>query len=150
MPMATLHKDIFIAQTPDHVWDAVRDIGALHTRLVPGFVVNTFVEGDDEARVVTFANGLILRERILSIDNDRRRVAWTAEGGNLTHYNAALCVEVTDLGTRVLWTTDFLPNSQRDAIASLQDQALSAMKRAMESDGAGVRDDLTELAAPVH
>lgn len=148
--MATLHKDIFIAQTPEHVWDAVRDIGALHTRLVPGFVVNTFVEGDDEERVVMFANGLVLRERILSIDHDRRRVAWAAEGGNLTHYNAALSVEVTELGTRVLWTTDFLPNSQRETIAALQDQALSAMKRAMESESADEAEPPRVLATPVH
>ena len=60
--MATLHKNIFIAARPEQVWDAVRDIGALHTRLVPGFVLDTRVEGD--TRVVTFANGRVVREPI--------------------------------------------------------------------------------------
>ena len=36
--MASIHKDIIIDASPDDVWDAVRDFGALHTRLVPGFV----------------------------------------------------------------------------------------------------------------
>ena len=36
--MASIHKDILIDASPDDVWDAVRDFGALHTRLVPGFV----------------------------------------------------------------------------------------------------------------
>jgi carbon monoxide dehydrogenase subunit G len=135
--MATLHKDIFIAASPDHVWDAVRDIGALHTRLVPGFVLNTLVEDDGEARTVTFANGLVVREAILSLDDERRRIAWTAEGGGVaTHYNAALTVEPTDTGSHVLWTTDFLPNAQRESIAAMQDQALRSMKRALESDAA--------------
>lgn len=132
--MATLHKDIFIAASPEHVWDAVRDIGALHTRLVPGFVENTLVEDDGEARIVTFANGLVLREAILSIDNERRRIAWTAEGGSTTHYNAVLTVEPSDIGSHVLWTTDFLPNAQREALSSMQGQALAAMKRTLESD----------------
>jgi hypothetical protein len=39
------------------VWDAVRDFGALHHRLVPGFVVEARLEGDD--RVVTFFNGAV-------------------------------------------------------------------------------------------
>jgi len=132
--MATLHKDIFIATNPEHVWDAVRDIGALHTRLVPGFVINTLVEDDGEARVVTFGNGMVMREAILSLDNERRRIAWTAEGGPMTHYNAVLTIEPGDIGSHVLWTTDFLPNSQREAIANMQDQALASMKRALESD----------------
>jgi hypothetical protein len=58
--MATLHKDIFIQARPEQIWDAVRDVGALHTRLVPGFVRDTRVEG--ETRVVTFANGAKARE----------------------------------------------------------------------------------------
>jgi hypothetical protein len=49
--MATLHKEILIEARPEQVWDAVRDIGALHTRLVPGFVIDTQLEGD--ARIVT-------------------------------------------------------------------------------------------------
>ena len=59
------------ASEASEVWSAVRDIGALHTRLVPGFVTDTKLEPG--ARVVTFVNG-VLREPIVALD-DRRGVS---------------------------------------------------------------------------
>jgi hypothetical protein len=47
---------------------ALRDVGALHTRLVPGFVVDTRLEAG--ARIVTFANGMTVREQIVTVDED--------------------------------------------------------------------------------
>jgi carbon monoxide dehydrogenase subunit G len=129
--MATLHKELILEARPEEVWDAVRDVGALHTRLVPGFVVDTKLEGD-EARIVTFANGMVVREPLISLDDERRRLAWAAEGGATTHYNAVLEVSDAGSGTRVTWTTDLLPCAMADAIASMQDAALSAMKRALD------------------
>jgi len=128
--MATLHKDIFIDARPEQIWDAVRDVGALHTRLVPGFVRDTHVEG--QTRVVTFANGAVVREPILSIDDERRRMAWTSEGGTTTHYNAVLEVRPEGTGARVVWTTDLLPNDRAEPVAAMQDLGLAAMKRAFE------------------
>jgi len=128
--MATLHKDIFIEASPERIWDAVRDIGALHTRLVPGFVRDTHVEG--QTRVVTFANGAVVREPIVSVDDERRRMAWTAEGGSTTHYNAVLEVRAEGSGSRVVWTTDLLPNDRAEPVAAMQDLGLAAMKRAFE------------------
>ncbi|MEZ4369309.1 MAG: SRPBCC family protein [Polyangiaceae bacterium] len=92
--MATLHREQRLAASAERVWDGVRDIGALHTKLVPGFVLDTELDGD--ARIVHFANGQVLREPILSIDGARRRLAWSVESPNLTHYNAVL--EVIPLG----------------------------------------------------
>ena len=75
--MATIRKDIVTLATPAQAWDAVRDVGALHTRLVPGFVIDTKTEPG--ARVVTFANGVIVRELIVTLDEVRKRLVWTAE-----------------------------------------------------------------------
>jgi hypothetical protein len=36
--MASILKDIIIEAHADQVWDALRDWGALHRRLAPGFV----------------------------------------------------------------------------------------------------------------
>ena len=69
--MASIHKDILIDASPNDVWDAVRDFGALHTRLVPGFVTDTKLDG--EARIVTFANGTVARELLVDCDEARRR-----------------------------------------------------------------------------
>lgn len=130
--MATLHKDILIEARVEHVWDAVRDIGALHTRLVPGFVVDTRLEG--EVRIVTFANGSVLREPIISLDDERRRLAWSAEGNGIRHYNGVLQLAARGTGTRVEWTSDLLPHELAGPIGALQDQALAAMKRALEAE----------------
>ncbi|HEX4405706.1 MAG TPA: SRPBCC family protein [Polyangia bacterium] len=132
--MATLHKELSVEASPEDVWDAVRDVGALHTRLVPGFVVKTEVEAD--ARVVTFGNGLVAREPILSIDDERRRLAWASTGGRATHYNAVLQVLADGGGrTRVVWTIDLLPDDLAPAISAMQDQGLTVMKRTLERKG---------------
>src|ERR671921_946599 len=39
--VASILKDIIIEADPDEVWDALRDWGALHRRLAPGFVADT-------------------------------------------------------------------------------------------------------------
>jgi hypothetical protein len=133
--MATLHKEVFIEVSIEHVWDAIRDLGALHTRLVPGFVLDTRLDG--EARIVTFADGSTLREPIISLDDERRRLAWAAEGNGIRHYNAVLQVTSVGAGTRVVWTSDLLPHELAGPIGAMQDQGLEAMKRALEGGAAG-------------
>jgi carbon monoxide dehydrogenase subunit G len=130
--MATLHNAVFIEAAPEQVWDAVRDLGALHTRLVPGFVVDTKLEGA-AARVVTFGNGLVAREEILSVDDERRRLAWNAQGAKTTHYNAVLEVVPEANGTRVRWTTDLLPNEMAAPIQGMQEQALAIMQKTLQA-----------------
>jgi hypothetical protein len=128
--MATLHKEIHIEARPEAIWDAARDVGALHTRLVPGFVVDTQLE--DNARVVTFGNGMVVRELVISVDDQRRRLAWTAVGGRTTHYNAILEVLADGSGARVTWTTDLLPDEMAAPIAAMQENGLAAMKTTFE------------------
>jgi hypothetical protein len=128
--MATLHKEIFIELAHELVWDAIRDIGALHTRLVPGFVVDTKLEPG--ARVVHFGNGMVVKEPILSLDEERRRLAWTAEGGSLRHYNAVMEVRREGDGARVLWTSDLLPDAAAETLGRMQDEGLATMKRTLE------------------
>jgi carbon monoxide dehydrogenase subunit G len=129
--MATLHNSVFIEAAPELIWDAAKDIGALHTRLVPGFVVDTRLDGD--ARIVTFGNGLVARESIISVDDERRRLAWNAEGGKTTHYNAVLQILAQGSGSRVEWTTDLLPHEMAGPVQGMQEQALAIMKTTFES-----------------
>src|SRR3954471_23555229 len=128
--MATLRKEIHIEARPEAVWDAARDIGALHTRLVPGFVVDTQLENN--VRVVKFGNGMVVREPIISVDDQRRRLAWTAIGGRTTHYNAVLEGLPQGSGARVVWTTDLLPDAMADAVAAMQENGLAVMKETFE------------------
>jgi hypothetical protein len=130
--MATVRSELQTRAQAHDVWSAIRDIGALHTRLVPGFVVDTKLEPD--ARIVTFANGTVLREPIVTIDDEAWRLVWTHEGGRATHYNGALQVsERADGLTSVVWTADFLPNDIRDFMAQAIEAGMSAMQRSLDA-----------------
>src|ERR1700693_2350091 len=88
--MASIHKDIPIDAHPDDVWAAVRDFGALHTRLVPGFVRDTRLEGD--ARIVTFANGTVARELLVDCDEGRRRLVYAVVSEQVRQHTASVQV----------------------------------------------------------
>lgn len=130
--MASIHKEIAIAAAPAQVWDAVRDVGAIHTRLAPGFVTDTKLDGD--ARIVTFGNGMTARELIVDVDDATRRLVWSVVGGRMKHHNASL--QVFDHGegsTRVVWIADLLPNELAPAIAGMIEQGMAVMKGTLEA-----------------
>src|SRR5689334_21712964 len=130
--MATVRKEILTKAHPNDVWSALSDIGALHSRLVPGFVVDTRLEPG--ARIVTFGNGMVVRERIVSIDESDRRVVWSAVGGMLCHHNASAQVISNAEGeSGVVWIADFLPDKARDAIAGMMEQGMTIMKKTLDS-----------------
>jgi uncharacterized membrane protein len=129
--MATIRKEIFTAARPGDVWDALRDVGALHTRLVPGFVTDTRLEPG--ARIVTFGNGLVVHEAIVTVDNDERRLVWSASGGSLTHHNGSVQVfSNPDDATKVVWIADILPNEAAGAICAMMDQGMTVMKQTLD------------------
>ncbi|AGC47007.1 hypothetical protein MYSTI_05731 [Myxococcus stipitatus DSM 14675] len=132
--MASLRKDLTTRATPEGVWDAIRDIGALHTRLVPGFVLDTRLEPG--ARVVTFANGVVVREPIVSVNDEERRLVWGAEGGPMTHYNGAVQVFAEGSGSRVVWTADFLPHEASAVVGPMMEAGMAAMQEALDGTAA--------------
>jgi carbon monoxide dehydrogenase subunit G len=130
--MASVQKEITTRARPDAVWDAIRDIGALHTRLVPGFVVDTqLVPG---ARVVTFANGMVVTEPIVDLNEAAQRLVWSAQGGRLAHYNASVQVFARpEGGCRVVWIADFLPHEAAAMVEPMMAQGMAAMQRALDA-----------------
>jgi glutamyl-tRNA synthetase len=127
--MATLREEIVVAASPEMAWDAVRDVGALATRLVPGFVSEVRMEPG--VRIVTFANGLVVREPIVAIDEAARRLVWTSEGGAARHYNASLQVLSShDGGSLLLWIADFLPDEIAPRISAAMKAGAAAMRTA--------------------
>lgn len=131
--MPTLTKEVLTAAAPELVWDAIRDVGALHTRLVPGFVLKAeLVPG---GRRVTFANGRTVEEPIVSSSGSLRRLVWTvkAEGSPFTHYNGAVQVHARAAGgSRVEWTADFLPDSAAAILDGMMSAGAAAMTRALQ------------------
>lgn len=131
--MATIRKEISLANAPDRVWDVVRDVGALHTRFCPGFVIDTVLENDGASRMVTFGNGLKARERILGADDSRMRLAYSVEPNErLSHHSASFQVIPEAAGCRLVWLADLLPNEMADRIAGMMDQGMIAAKAALE------------------
>ena len=129
--MASVHREIVIERPSAEVWDALADVGALHTRLAPGFVTDCRLEPG--ARVVTFANGMVARELIVDVDGEGRRVAWSVVGGRLSHHNASAQVFDEAGGvTRFVWIADFLPNEHASAITTMIEHGLAAIKRHLE------------------
>jgi carbon monoxide dehydrogenase subunit G len=131
--MATIHKEIEIERSKEFVWDAIRDVGAIHKRLVPGFVVDCIREGD--WRTVTFANGMVVRELIVTVDDNTSRHSWSARGGSLIHHNASLQVfSEGDDKCQVIWIADLMPNEAAETIGEMIQQALNTMKQTLEGD----------------
>ena len=128
--MASIRKEIPLRTSATRAWDAVRDLGALHTRLVPGFVVDTKLETD--ARLVTFGNGMTVRELIVDLDDAARRLVWSARGGSLTHHNASAQVfPESETSCRLVWTADILPHEAAPTIRAMIDQGAAAMQRTL-------------------
>ena len=129
--MASIRKETIVRARPEDVWAAIRDIGAIHTRLARGFVTDTQLDGD--TRVVTFANGFVARERIVDIDDQARRIAYSVVEGRPTHHNASIQVFADANGSsRIVWITDLLPNDLAETIGGMMDMGTAAMKKTLE------------------
>ena len=129
--MASIRKEITVHRPAAQCWDALRDVGALHTRLVPGFVTDTRLE--DGARIVTFGNGMVAKELIVDVCDETRRVVWSVVGAPFTHHNAS--VQVFDEGqgrTRLVWIADLLPDAIAGRISEMIEQGMRVMGATLE------------------
>ena len=130
--MASIRKEVVITAPAADVWDAVRDVGAVHTRVAPGFLTGCRMEDAPLARVVSFANGIEARELIVDVDDAARRLVWAVVGGRMSHHNASMqIIDEGDQRTRVVWVADLLPNELAPAIAGMIEQGLAAMQRTL-------------------
>jgi hypothetical protein len=131
--MASIRKEITIDGRPDDAWDALRDWGAVHERLAPGFVVDAEVDGQD--RIVTFFNGAVVRELFVDSDDHLRRLTWAVGDGSLglVHYNASAQVIAEGRSrTRFVWVVDLLPHELAPTVSQLMEQGLATIKRTLE------------------
>ena len=135
--MASIYKEFIIDASPEFVWEAIKDVGAVHTRLAQGFVTDTKLEGN--TRTVTFANGFVVQEQIVSIDDELRRLVYRAVGGKASHHNAFFQVFPSEGKSRVLWVTDLLPDEMRGPIEQMVEQGSTAMQKTLEKSYRAVK-----------
>ena len=129
--MATIRREFAVDAPAQQVWEVFRDVGAVHTRLAPGFVTDCRRDGED--RIVTFANGLVARELIVDLDDAAKRLAYSARSERLAHHNASFQVLEAEPGRcRVVWIADVLPHAAAGAIGAMMDAGVAAMRKALE------------------
>ncbi|RZI61335.1 MAG: SRPBCC family protein [Zymomonas sp.] len=125
-----------ILASADVVWDAIRDVYNVDTRLVPGMVAK--VERQDDMRKVTFANGYVVTERIISLDDRARRITYSAFGGRTTHHLVTMQVIADGSArSRVVWRTEFMPAELRPLIEQNMKQGSAIMKQHLEAGSGG-------------
>lgn len=129
--MASIHHQVAVEVGAPKAWAALRVVGDAHKLFAP-VLVDGRVEGD--IRTVRFANGMVLRERILDIDEDRRRVAYSAmDAPALTFHHASMQVVGAGLERcHFIWITDFLPVEARSNLMPLIEQGTNALKNNLE------------------
>ena len=133
--MASVRCEIVITAPPELVWDVLRDVGAVHQRLLPGRVIATRIEGDQ--RFLTFPDGHVVRELIVTVDDDAQRLAYSVVQGArppARYHHASF--EVRPEGAhaaRLIWTTDVLPPALADLVRARMERGAAEMKEAIEA-----------------
>ncbi len=127
--MGSIRREATIRVPVETAWAALRDV-ARPNRLFAGVLTDATIAGN--ARTVTFANGMVARERIIDVDDATRRVAYCVVG-MFEHHSASMQVIPEGEGRcRFIWIADLLPDAQMDGVASLMEQGTKAMVRNLE------------------
>jgi hypothetical protein len=129
--MATLKREVPVAAGPAPVWQKLRDFGAVHTKVAPGFLTDLRMDKGD--RVLTFFDGTVARERLVTLDDEHCRLVYAVVDGRPSHYNAAVQVFPEGDTSRVVWTIDILPDELAPAVSGMMDEAIKAMGNALAS-----------------
>lgn len=132
--MATIRVEAVLTVPAEVVWDAVADVGAVHERLLPGRVLDVRIEGD--TRVLTMPDGSEVHELILAVDHGLRRLAYSVAGGQklpLTRHHASFEVFADGSGSRLVWTTDLLPDAVAGAVRARVERGIEEIRRTLEN-----------------
>jgi hypothetical protein len=133
--MASIHKDISLDARADDVWAAVRDYGAVHRRVAPGFVTDCKLDGD--SRIVTFANGNVAQELLVTLDDARKRLVYAVISERVKQHSASIQIVADgENRSRMIWITDVLPNEIAPYIDGQMDQGAVAIQKNFRRDAA--------------
>lgn len=139
--MTSVQREIIIEADAADVWAVVGDFVDGPLRMAPGFVTDSRLD-EPEVRVVTFANGSVLRERLIALDNEVRRLVFSVIGGTMqpTHDNASMQV-FSEGGSRsrFVWIHDVRPDDLAFPMGAGMDRGLTIFKETLESSAARVR-----------
>ena len=131
--MPTVRQETLIHVSPEKAWAAIRDVGAFH-RLVPGLTADTKMEGNE--RTLVLADGSTVKERIVSLDEEERRLVFAVQEGRmpLIHHNASFQILPDSEGnSRFVWVTDFLPAELTSMLQGQAERVSEVIKQTLEA-----------------
>lgn len=116
--MATINLETNLAIDAADLWRQVKDVGGVSSLL--DVISESSIDGDH--RSCTLADGAVLAETIISVDDDLQRVAYTITDSPFGIEAHAASMQVTDLGngrSMFRWTTDVKPDALADALGPM-------------------------------
>jgi carbon monoxide dehydrogenase subunit G len=129
--MATIVKELMVALPLDQAWDAFADFYAVDQRIATGFV--TKCEPNEGGRTVTFFNGIVGNEQLVTMDHANHRLSYAIKGGRMSHHNASFQLKAAGNATHIVWTADILPDTVAPAIDGMMSEGCKAMQRKLGS-----------------
>ena len=126
--MGSIRREAILDVPARDVWAGLREVGKA-AEMFPGILTACELRRDDE-RVVTFANGLVVVERIIGVDDQNRRMAYSAQVDGFAHHNASMEVlPLADNMSRFIWITDFLPDDARSFAEPLIEEGIRCFEQ---------------------
>jgi uncharacterized protein YndB with AHSA1/START domain len=132
--MAAVHVETRIRAPAQQVWQALAAAGDAH-RAFAGVLKDSRMESED-LRIATFANGMVVKERIVSVEPQRMRIAYSVIESQFAHHSASM--QVVARGNDecdFIWVADVLPHAAVAAITPLMEQGAKALQGVMEKRG---------------
>jgi hypothetical protein len=104
------------------VTHARRGLDAIHRRH----------RGDGPAEEHRFT-GAVVKERIVTVDDDQRRLVWSIVDGPYEHHNGSVQVfEGSDGRSRFVWLADLLPNEAAERTDQLMERGIQVARKTLE------------------
>ena len=133
--MAAVHVETRIRASAQQVWQALAATGEAH-RAFAGVLKDCRLESED-LRIATFANGMVVTERIVSVEPERMRFAYSVLE-KFVHHSATM--QVVARGANecdFVWIADVLPHAAAASITPLMEQGAKALRGVMERKAVG-------------
>jgi len=129
--MASIIKRLAVADA-DAAWALIGDFGGAE-RAFPGLLTACALEG--QTRTATFANGVVVQERLIAVDPAERRLTYHVVGGRFTHHNASWSVTRQPDGSGIAtWISDILPDETAAVVEPLMEAGMAALNRVLQRD----------------
>jgi hypothetical protein len=131
--MASIRTEFIVEADAARVWKSVGDWQNGPADMAPGHVASCRTEGP--VRVVTFADGRIARERLVTRDDEARRIVYSVIGDTVRpdHDNAVMQVVAEIEGRcRFVWSRDVLPDKLAEPFLASMREAGLVIKRTLE------------------